>query len=462
MNINQNCLSGYGLACEMVEPKTTDEPFIIDSDLCNRHGSLRVGLVRKHYGLISEDLGSYIDKKGERKTVKVKVQKRSLTKEDIDGLISNYVVWRDTIEFLPLRFTYLEPTIWNFKDSPMDAKLWCDSFTERTGRKTFRVGDTVGFDKEKSDWKVKQTVKRGNEPYIYLVKQKLKPLLEREPLEYFSTELNDNRKRKRYTNLLYITGTIDQSLFNGLADAWLNFGSLWNCFITNLRQQFGKAEYMRTWQSQENGYPHFHALVWIPFDFSVIPWFDDDGRLTWRIHNRQKLKKGDKVTVRERLKDAWKGGNLDIIAVSDIGNAFKDMVKYITRDLEGGESDLTNAMVWYFGKQSYSISKHFEKSLWGTDAIDWREPSNDDLINAESNNSNLKLIRVEVFPIVPKENLDFSKQFPQKSILELDEEPKPPPKYFDYLEDLTVLCEPIKVNKKKGIEYIVYDWKDWQ
>jgi len=32
---------------------------------------------------------------------------------------------------------------------------------------------------------------------------------------------------------------------------------------------------------------------------------------------------------------------------------------------------------------------------------------------------------------------------------------------FDYLEDLTVLCEPIKVNKKKGIEYIVYDWKDW-
>jgi len=413
-----------------------------------------LALVRKNFGLSSESVGSYLDKNGNVKIINAKVQNQYLDKNDLSEITQLYVKWRDTLEYLPLRFTYKENKIVSFDGLPISPEKWCAKYRERTGKTPYRHGSIVAYEGERQEWKLKQTVKRGNEPYVRLIRQKLKPLTEREPLQFFPTEINENRKRKRHTNLLYITGTIDQTKFDGIADAWLKFGSLWNTFTTNLRQQFGKAEYMRTWQSQENGYPHFHALVWIPFDFSVVPWFDDKGRLTWRIHNRQKLNKGDSVTVRERIKNAWKGGNLDIIAVSDIGNAFKDMVKYITRDLEGGESDLTNAMVWYFGKQSFSISKHFEESLWGTKDIDWREPSNDDLIYAESSNSNYDLKRIEVFPIIPKRNLDFSYT---KDILDLEFEPKPPPNIIDYLEDLVFKCRPIKVNKKDNVEIIVYE-----
>lgn len=433
------------------------ESSLEDTLLCNRHGSLRLALVRKHYGLINEPIGSHTDKDGITKIINMKVQKNRLTKDELTEIISLYKTWRDTDEFLPMRLTYREPKLYDFGGTPMSPEKWCNEYEMKTGKRPYRKGSYVQFDGERSEWKVKQTIKRGNKPYVKLVKRKLKPITEKQPLNYFPTEINKNRKRKRHTNLLYITGTIDQSLFNGIAECWLEFGSIWNSWVTNIRQQFKGCEYMRTWQSQENGYPHFHALVYIPFDFSVVPWFDKDERLTWRIHNRQKLNKGDKITVRERIKNSWKWGNLDIIAVSDIGSAFKDMVKYITRDLEGGGSDLTNAMAWYFGKQSYSISKRFEESLWGTNDIDWREPTNDDLINAESSNSNSDLIRIEVFPIVAKENLDFSYT---KDIMQLDYDPKPPPKIVDYLEKLAFSCKPVKVDIKDGVEIIVYDHDD--
>lgn len=402
-------------------------PFIVDSNLCNSHGSLRVGFVRKHYGLISEEIGSYVDKEGNTKVVTVKAQKKPLTRQDIDEIVSLYVVWRDTLEFLPICYTYREIT-----ESSNPRFIY--------------------------EWAIKQTVKRGNGPYIRLVKQKLEPFYQREPLNYFSTELNDNRKRKRYTNLLYVTGTLDPSQFDGLADMWLHFDELWNKFTTNIRQQFGGCEYMRTWQSQEAGRPHFHAVMWLPFDFSMVSWFGEDGRLSWRIHPKQKLHKGDTVTVRQRLKNAWKWGGLDIVGVSDINEAFKDMVKYITRDLEGGESNLSNAMAWYFGKQSYSITKNFEKSVFGTSRIDRREPSNTDLIKPESSNSNYELIRIQIYPIVSGDDLDFSYQ----SKLDLGYvEPKPPPDYERFLDDFASSCEPVKEYRKDGVEYIIYKRGDF-
>lgn len=407
--------------------------------------------------MVNEPIGSKTDKEGNIKTINIKIQKNRLSKDDLSEIIRLYKTWRDTDEFLPMRLTYREPKLYDFGGTPISPEKWCDAYEERTGIRPYQKGCYVHFMGERSEWKVKQTIKRGNKPYVKLVKQKLKPLTERQPLDYFSTEINNNRKRTRHTNLLYITGTIDQSLFNGIAECWLEFGSLWNSFVTNIRQQFKGCEYMRTWQSQENGYPHFHALIYIPFDFSVVPWFDKDGRLSWRIHNRQKLNKGDKITVRERIKNAWKWGNLDVIAVSGTGNAFKDMTKYITRDLEGGESDLTNAMVWYFGKQAYSVSGNFEPSVWGTKDIDWREPNNDDLIYAESSNSNSDLIRIEIFPIISKENLDFSYT---KDITRLEYEPKPPPKTIEKLEDLAFSCKPVKVDFKDGVEIIVYDYND--
>lgn len=473
---------------------------------------MRLKNIRKYYGFVTLD------------DSKVKAQLGLLTKKHLEELTRLYVHWRDEVEYIPMRMTYREQKIFNFKDTPIDPVKWCKYHDEtfRDREKTFRSGQTVYCEGERQEWIHPQTIKRGNKPYIRLVKKKFKPLIENSPLEYFPTE-NPTRKRKRNTNLLYLTGTCDQTNFNGIADSWLKFGKLWNKFTTNLRGQFRKnkcldcgkifygskkecsfcrskniarfyvcekcgnvslklnrndkkqtvcavcdeldsiheksgAEYIRTWQSQKNGYPHFHALVWFPFDFSVVPNWGKKDKLTWRLTTRQKLNKGDSVTVRQRIKTAWKGGNLDICAVSDIGKAFKDMLKYITRDLEGGESDLTNAMAWYFGKRSYSISKHFQSEVWGTGGIDLAEPTNADLIEAECSNSNSDLKRIEVFPIIKHEDLDFSYQ---KDILNMDHEPDPPPNVVDYFEDFVDLCEPVIFNQKTNpdgstIDIIVY------
>lgn len=472
---------------------------LFDADLCNRHGSLRLDLVRRRYGLHNEDLGSYVDKDGTIHVIRAKVQTRPLTLDVLSELTSLYTTWRDTIEMLPIRYTYLEDCYYSYKDTPVSAEKMRD-FKLNSGFDAYSKGDTLYFQKEVSEWALKQTIKRGNAPYVKLVKKKINPLLEREPLYFFSTELNSSRKVNRYTNLLYITGTVDPKKFDGIASAWLHFGSYWNSFITNIRRMFSwvqcnkctkkfqrslvkvkrdgrktikecphcgsqdltplnnGCEYMRAWQSQKNGYPHFHALVYIPFDFSVVPWWEDNKRLTWRLSSRQKLQRNDKQTVRQRLKKAWKCGSLDIIAVSDVANSFKDMLKYITRDLEGGESDLTNTMVWFFGKQSYSVTRNFEQSLWGTSNIDWQEPSDDDLIYPQSSNSNLVLIRIEVFPIIPRQNLDFSYT---KDILNLNFSPDPPPKVVEFLESYAFDCVPSSSRKgEDGIDIIVYRSRD--
>lgn len=438
----------------------------------NQHGSLRVGLVRKYFGLDSVPSGSRVkNADGFYRDQLKKVQVGRLLKKDLSDIARLYVHWRDTCEFMPLRLTYKDVKNIDLKGSACDPETWINSYKAKWGKSRFAAhfNDNPGckmvvYEGTKEEWRLMKASKRGNDVYIRQVEDKLKPLTLQEPLTFFSTELNSNRSRNRKTNVLYLTGTVDTSKFT-VSESWIEFGKWWNTFITNLRNQFGGAEYIRAWQSQKNGYPHWHAIIHIPFDFSVVPWREKDkkgkDRLTWRVSSVQKLHKGDKLTVRQRLKSAWSSyGNLDIIAVSDLKDTFTDMLKYITRELEGGESDLTNAMVWYFGKQSYSITRNFVTALWGDDAlsIDSAEPSNADLITGLSSNSNSELIQIEVFPMVLRSDLDF---FYQKDILMLEKEPDPPPPVVDYLENLVDFCKVSSVRQRDdGVRLVVYKYDD--
>ncbi|GAI45020.1 unnamed protein product, partial [marine sediment metagenome] len=167
--------------------------------------------------------------------------------------------------------------------------------------------------------------------------------------------------------------------------------------------------YIRTWQSHKNGYPHFHALIYFKnVEFTAVPNWDYNkktgkhDKLSWRIPSRAKLHKGDDLTIRQRFKSAWKYGTVDILCVSDTHKAFKDMLKYVTRDLEGGEADLTNSLIWFYGKQAFSFSRDFAKVVWSSsENIDLTVGQIDvDLIVPHSSNSNLELLRVEIFPII--------------------------------------------------------------
>ncbi len=379
----------------------------------NRNGYLRLSLVNKHFGLISKSVGSYLDDNGISHMVNAKIQIKPLTAEDLNVIVNTYTSWRDFNESIPFKFVYRDQTVLDTEDGVFtylkDNKTVSEPVASRVVNfysRTFNVDcmdykGIVYIPTEINKWAAIPCCKRGNAVYIEQVKVKFNQFTTKEPLIFFDTNLDTDRKRTRKTNMLYITGSTDPSIC-GFDMGWLEFGSHWNSFITNIKQQFGgKIVYIRTWQSHKNGYPHFHALVYFKnTEFTAVPWYDKEGRLSWRIPSRAKLHKDDDLTIRQRFKSAWKYGNIDILCISDTHKAFKDMLKYVTRDLEGGESDLTNAMVWYFGKQAFSCSKDFAKVVWGdTENIDLSIGQIDvDLINPNHSNSNLELLRVEIYP----------------------------------------------------------------
>lgn len=126
--------------------------------------------------------------------------------------------------------------------------------------------------------------------------------------------------------MLYITGASNPSL-SSIGQGWLSFGERWNSLITNIRRYFKhhKIYYIRTWQSQENGYPHFHALVYFEGkSFTVVKWKHPNRKISYRLPSR--------IKNRTAIKKAWKFGNIDIVAVDDTQDALKDLLKYITRD----------------------------------------------------------------------------------------------------------------------------------
>ena len=458
---------------------------------CNLQGSIRVNLVRKYFGLIcpnckeSKNNGHECEHHHLEQTV-------SLTEYRINEIKDLFIEWRNTVELMPLRLNYEDIIIQDFNNTPVDANKWINEFNILTGRIATKLTDNpscniVCYEGHSSEWVLKEAVKRGNAPYIKLLKKKFKPLKDCKKT-FFSTAINSKRKRVKKTRLLYITGTTARKYCSScgsalavntqmcescgsmvfshlnIADAWLKFGKDFNSFIINIREQFDGCEFLRTWQSQEDGYPHFHALIYFPsFEFTAFKNREFNPRKNkyvyiWRVHNKQKLKGR---LVRDRIKDAWKHGFLDIKCCDSVKDAFTDLLKYVIRDLEGGESNLTNAMVWYFGKQSFAISDRFFEML-GVNKTSL-EPSDDDLINAEgvinSNNSKKKLISIEVFPLVRDDLV------PKISLITLDNfenPPEPPPfdeKFLDYYAFNCVPSSSRKVYLDDGSSYDVIVYK---
>ncbi|GAH92773.1 unnamed protein product [marine sediment metagenome] len=384
-------------------------------------------MVQQYFGLFTKKIGSYLDDNGVSHIVDATIQTKPLTPADLDTIVDTYTSYRDFAESIPYNFVYRDYNILDTEGGVFTYLKKGKEISERVSRRieefysrNFNVAcrsynGFVYVPIEVDSWSAHPCCKRGNAVYIEQVKLKFNQFTTKEPLVFFNTDLsNTRRKRSRKTNMLYITGSTDPSIC-GFDMGWLEFGSHWNSFITNIRQQFkSKIVYIRTWQSHKNGYPHFHSLIYFKdIEFTAVPNWDYNektgrrDKLSWRIPSRSKLHRGDNLTIRQRFKTAWKYGTVDILCVSDTHKSFKDMLKYVTRDLKGGESDLTNAMVWFFGKQSFSYSKDFAKVVWGdTENIDLSVDKFDvDSIIPNSSNSNLELLRIEFYPQISNDLL---------------------------------------------------------
>lgn len=446
-------MSSYG-------PKSAADslPLVINEDAFTNGYAIRLNRVRSHYGLTTLYADDSLTK-GKR------LQLRHLNEKDLSEIVDLYTTWRDTDEKLVVRYTFRISSYVDFSKTPIDIDAWCESYSSATGLVAARFNDNpnckvIACEKDVSQWAIKTCPKRGNPVYTAMFKKNMKPLQDaaKRRKSFFSTCINKNRKRVRRTHLLYVTGTCDRSKTGSVSDSWLQFGEYWRCFVTNIRQQFQGCEFFRVWQSQKNGYPHFHALVYFPnFEFSVVPWLNQSGKWEFRVHNRQKH---NGVLVHDRLNGAWKWGHLDFKCCDSTKKAFRDVLKYVTRDLDGGESDLTNALIWYFGKQSYSISDKFTTLLLGKN-IAMAEPCDDDLISAygaiTSDNCNRKLIRIEIFPTILGDSLP---KFIQKSIDDFDfgpGPPDPPPEIVAFLDNYACSCSVSKLDiNDDGVEIVVY------
>lgn len=430
-------------------------------------GSVRVALVRKHFGL------HYVGDS------RVKAQIKPL-KPFLNDIIDLHVNWRDTVEIMPIRYVFKKVVNLDLKKTPVDPDKWINEYNIRTSKMAVRfneLSDIVVYEIEDPEWVRIKSCKRGNDVYTRRVKEKFDTLIKWSKSDEcknkigFSIRESKNRNRVKKTNLLLVSGTCDHKITGSIGNSWLKFGGYWNSFITNVREKFHGCEFIRCWQSQENGYPHFHALIYFPnYKFTVVKkleWSDRKQKevVVWRIHNRQQLNHKPAIN---QIVDCWKEGSIDVRAVSSLKEGLTEVLKYVTRDLIGGESELTNAMVWYFGNQSYSISKNFVKSLTGKTekelCIDLAEPSNADLIKAEGfiqrSNSKKNLVRIEVFPLIP---LSFFPDFKQKRVENYEDPPSLPPPVVDFLDRFADSCRPVKLKEKKlsdgsVVDVVVYDY----
>jgi hypothetical protein len=266
--------------------------------------------------------------------------------------------------------------------------------------------------------------KRGNDVYKYLVDKKLKPLQDLPNFIFFEDHSEDKR-----ACLLFLTLTYDPKRCDHHT-AWENIGKEFHLFCNNLRKKYGKIEFFRTWESTNHYYPHVHIVIlfWEK-NFIVIPHEDKTGKISYRIPYKDK----------QEIAKHWHSW-IDIEAVKDTEGAVKELTKYITKDLCSNKGDLTNAMIWFHGKQGYSISKGFVKSIWNWN-IDFNEPTNTDLIT-EMCNCNHEGVEWEFVGFLRGQYLGFS---PDIWMVDLK---KPPPKIVELIENEVIRQRTLKGVKK--------------
>jgi hypothetical protein len=398
--------------------------------LSNEFGCIRLKFVRNHYGLHYDSIN------------KEWIQDQEFSPKDLTDLTNIYRTWRDKDEIAPVKLVFKDYKVYNFHDTPISADKWAQYRLETTGGYVYVKGETVFFESELSCWSTILLSKRGNKKYIEQIKEKLKPLFLKPSIMFF-----DSTFGRKVTPMLYTTLEWDSNKYS-ISEAWRTIGHAFNNYLSKIKQKYGKIEFLRVWQTHESGYPHIHMLIYFKKkSFEVFEHTSKKGKRSFRLpYNGQDLK---------FLKNSWKYGYSDYIGVDDTKEGLKDLLKYITRDLKGGKSDLTNTMVWIYGKQAIGISKNFMSEIWGSDDIDLTDPGLFDEINSIKCNSNMELLRIEVFPAIPQDLLDYSYQ---PTIFNYADLPDPPPNVVNFLENYAFSCSRLISEKKRddGVKIIVY------
>lgn len=344
-----------------------------DDNFRNDYGAIRNRYVRSHY------YGNDID---------------------LEDVVNLFIEWRNDPEYFILRGLTLD-----------------DGYQERIIAKPDEM--KYGFDQYALPesqlylYKFVKAAKRGNDVYQYLVKKKLGPLNDLEKVTFFKENWGNKK-----TNLLFVTLTYDNNRCD-INTAWKKIGPEFHLFCNNLRKQYGHIEIFRTWESTSHYYPHVHVLI--AFKDKSFPVFihkGQDGKRSFRIPTKDK----------DKISSYWHS-HVDIKGVDNSKGAINELTKYVTKDLCSEKGNQTNAMIWLFRKQGYSISKGFIGLITGqfSNIVDLREPKMADLIKDEMYNCNRLDVKWEFIGILRGQQLGFL-----GNIWTVDMK-KPPPRVADLL-----------------------------
>jgi len=107
--------------------------------------------------------------------------------------------------------------------------------------------------------------KRGNDVYVSRVDSRLYGIGRNVP------DIQHNFRLNPFTSMLFVTLTYDTKRCS-FSEAWKQIGGVeFNLYRAYLRKKYGKFSVMRTWESYQNGHPHFYAIL--VFEEKEVPRF---------------------------------------------------------------------------------------------------------------------------------------------------------------------------------------------
>jgi len=225
---------------------------------------------------------------------------------------------------------------------------------------------------EKEMWLGVKCSKRGNDVFTDRLDRKMGFLKAFEGITMFSLEdFNLDMINKGVSdvsmpsNLLWFTLTFNPSSCS-LDEAWERIGSMWNLWITNMRNKYGKIQALKFLEAFPNpessaaGYPHIHAvLLFEDHNFQAFPHWELDKRTEkwgWVYRVREK----------DEIKSQGKWAAFSDIKALHSGKALGGYLRKHCKNTHGGDDPAaltTQSLLWLKKKQTFSMSSEFRQKF---------------------------------------------------------------------------------------------------
>ena len=185
-----------------------------------------------------------------------------------------------------------------------------------------------------------KSAKRGNDVYLYRIRKRLQPILDR--LRGNNVIFAHNDRHRIYTTyFLFVNLTFDCSpeetyeKAKGIKE-----------FMDLLRKVFGKV-YIVAWglDVQSSGKLHYDAVIYVPKGVKVRWWYSPHRKRHILVLVDQKLF--------DKIKSKWRYGFANIEGVSSLREALEYCLKYV---LSSAQNELLNTIAILYRKRTFYLA----------------------------------------------------------------------------------------------------------